>query len=239
MKNTSVVLLSVLALAFAGAAEAAKPKKRTRNTNRIGAYGVGTVGQSTYTSDVTEEEAFVGDVLASLGAVAQQDLQVSSDDSDIGYQASFGYRFNRYVAAELGLVQFGDAVSQARADLDFDDGNGFVPSKADLSFTAGGPLFSVIGLLPLNDRFEVFARAGYLFSSAKREIQIRVDGQNAGFGTSKGESQDLVLGAGATFHFDQVYSLRLEYLQIDGVGDDESSGTEDLNVIGLGLVVRF
>jgi hypothetical protein len=97
---------------------------------------------------------------------------------------------------------------------------------------------SVIGIFPFNDRFEVFGRAGYLFTSAEREILLRVDGETVAFGSGKGDSQDLVLGAGLAFHFNVVYSLRLEYLKFDSLGAD-GSGTEDLNQYGLGLVVRF
>jgi opacity protein-like surface antigen len=237
MKNTSVVLLAVLGVAFSAYAEAAKPKKRTRNANRVGPYAMGFAGQTTYTSETTEDEQIATDILLSLGPDAVQNVAVSTEDSDIGYQAAFGFRFNRYVAAELSLVQLGETVSTAKADMDF--GTGFLPSKVDLSFTVGGPLMSIVGILPINDRLEVFGRVGYLFSSSKREVQLRVDGDNAGFGSSKGDSQDVVYGAGASFNFGQVYSLRLEYLQLDELGDAERSGTEDANMIGLGLVVRF
>ncbi len=50
MKNISVILLAVVTIAFAGLADAA-PKKRTRNANRIGPYGMGAVGHSTWTGD--------------------------------------------------------------------------------------------------------------------------------------------------------------------------------------------
>ena len=50
MKNMSVILLAVITVAFAGLADAA-PKKRTRNANRIGPYGMGALGHSTWTGD--------------------------------------------------------------------------------------------------------------------------------------------------------------------------------------------
>jgi opacity protein-like surface antigen len=237
MKKTTVVLLSVLCLAIAGIADAAPKKKRTRNANRVGAYGVGFIANSTFTSDVTEEEAFAEEILLSLEPDATQNLATSTDDSDIGYHATFGFRFNRYFAAELGLVQTGDTVSRARADMDF--GTGLLPADSAVSFGAGGPLISAIGILPINDRFEVFGRAGYMFTSAEREILLRVDGQTVAFGSGKGDSQDLVLGVGMAYHFNVVYSLRLEYLKFDSLGEDGRSGTEDLNQYGLGIVVRF
>jgi opacity protein-like surface antigen len=236
MKRVTVVLLVAISVAFAGFAEAAKPKKRTRNANRIGAYGVGFVGQSNYTSDQSQNEQDLLNTLINTGNPTQN-LSASTEDTDIGYNATFGYRFNRYVAAELGLAQFGSVESTAKGDLDF--GGGFVPTSLKLSFSAGGPMMSVVGFLPLNDKFELFARVGYLFTSSERELTSNVDGQSGGFGSAKGDSQDLVLGVGAAFNFNQIYSVRFEYQQLDELGQDERTGLEDLNVLGLGVVVRF
>ena len=66
-----------------------------------------------------------------------------------------------------------------------------------------------------------------------------MDGHRGAFGSAKGDSQDLVLGLGASFHFNQIYSVRVEYLKLDELGQDDRSGLEDLNVFGLGVVVRF
>lgn len=236
MKKVTVVLLVAISVAFAGFAEAAKPKKRTRNANRVGPYGVGFVGQSHYTSDQSQNEQDLLDTLINTGEPTQN-LSASTEDTDIGYNATFGFRFNRYFAAELGLAQFGSVESTAKGELDF--GGGFVPTSLKLSFSAGGPMISAVGFLPLNDKFELFGRVGYLFTSSERELTSNVDGQSGGFGSAKGDSQDLVLGVGAAFNFNQVYSVRLEYQQLDELGQDERTGLEDLNVIGLGVVVRF
>ena len=236
MKKVAVVLLVALGVAFAGFAEAAKPKKRTRNANRVGPYGVGFVGQSHYTSDQSQNEQDLLDTLINTGEPTRN-LSASTEDTDIGYNATFGFRFNRYFAAELGLAQFGSVESTAKGELDF--GGGFVPTSLKLSFSAGGPMISAVGFLPLNDKFELFARVGYLFTSSERELTSNVDGQSGGFGSAKGDSQDLVLGVGAAFNFNQVYSVRLEYQKLDELGQDERTGLEDLNVIGLGVVVRF
>ena len=236
MKKVAVVLLVVVGVAFAGFAEAAKPKKRTRNANRVGPYGVGFVGQSNYTSDQSQNEQDLLDTLINTGNPTQN-LSASTEDTDIGYNATFGYRFNRYFSAELGLAQFGSVESTAKGELDF--GDGFVPTSLKLSFSAGGPMISAIGYLPIGEKFELFGRVGYLFTSSERELTSNVDGQSGGFGSAKGDSQDMVLGVGGAFHFSQVYSVRFEYQQLDELGEDERTGLEDLRVIGLGVVVRF
>ncbi|HUQ10095.1 MAG TPA: outer membrane beta-barrel protein [Steroidobacteraceae bacterium] len=235
MKNISVVLLAAITLAFAGLADAA-PKKRTRNANRIGPYGMGFIGQSSWTSDQSGNEQDLVDTLVGTENPFQN-MRTSTSDTDIGYNATFGFRFNRYFAAELGLAQFGSVESKAQAEMDF--GEGFEPVELKLAFSAGGPLMSVVGIIPVSDKFEVYGRVGYLFTSSERELTSKVSGQSGGFGSAKGDSQDLVYGAGVAWHFNQVYSVRLEYQQLDELGQENRSGLEDLNVIGLGVMVRF
>ena len=236
MKKISVIVLVALSVAFAGYAEAAKGKKRTRNANRIGAYGGALIGYSTYSADQSAlNEQLLENILT--GAGPTQNLSSSTEDSDIGYQATFGYRFHRYIAAELGLAQFGSLKSTARADLDF--GGGFVPASVTYAFSAGGPVISAIGILPLHDKFELFARLGYLFASSDLELTSRVDGESGGFGSAKGDSQNPVYGLGFAWHVNQVYSIRGEFQKLDSLGEEIRTGEEDLTVIGLGVVIRF
>jgi hypothetical protein len=236
MKKLSVILLVVLGLVFAGFAEAAKPKKRSRNANRVGAYGGVLVGQSNYSGDQSVNEQGLRDTLNGAG-VPIQNLSSSTTDSDIGYQATFGYRFNRFVAAELGLAQFGSLSSTARADMDF--GGGFVPVSVKLNFSAGGPILAVVGILPINDKFELYGRLGYLFTSSERELSSRVDGESGTFGSAKGDSQNPVYGVGFAWHINQVYSIRGEFQKLDQLGQEDRTGAEDLTVLGLGIIVRF
>ena len=95
-----------LGLVMAGAAEAAKPKKRTRNANRVGPYGSAMIGNTSFDGDHAQDRA---DLIAALDNASgpSQNLSATTEDSDLGYQAMFGYRFNRYVAAELSLAGLG------------------------------------------------------------------------------------------------------------------------------------
>jgi hypothetical protein len=236
VKKLSVLLLVVVSFAFAGFAEAATPKKRTRNANRIGAYGGALIGQSSFSGDQSDNEAGLVDQIVQTGAPFQN-LRSETKDSDIGYQATFGYRFNRYFAAELGLAQYGELKSTARADMDF--GGGFVPASLSLTFAAGGPIMSAIGILPLGERFEAYARLGYLFTSSERELSSRVDGQAGSFGSAKGDSQNPVYGLGFAWHINQIYSIRAEFQKLDNLGQENRTGEEDITVAALGLIVRF
>lgn len=236
MKKLSVIVLVVIGLTFAGLAEAAKPKKRTRNANRVGAYGVILVGQARYTGDQSGLEQELVDFFGNR-TDPTRNISVSSETEDIGYQATFGFRFNRYFAAELGLAQYGELSSTVRGEID--QGDGFIPANVKFAFNVGGPVISAIGILPLGEKAEIYARAGYLFASSERTISARVDGQNGGASSAKGDSQEPVFGIGFAYHINQVYSIRAEYQKIDSVGQEDRTGTEDLNIVGLGFMIRF
>lgn len=235
MKKLPIIVLATVGIAFAGFADAATPKKRTRNANRIGPYAGALVGYSSYSSDQSGAEAALEEILEGAGD-ASQNITSSTEDSDIGYQAFFGYRFYRFFAAELGLAQYGSVESVAKGDVDF--GEGFLPTSVRYTFSAGGPVISAIGILPLGEKFELFARLGYMFTSAEREFGARVDGENAGTGSLRGDSQNAIYGVGFTFNINQVYAIRGEFQDLNSVGNGQT-GEEDLTVVGLGFIVRF
>ena len=237
MKKIAVIVLVVAGLLFAGLAEAA-PKKRTRNQNRVGPYGAGFVGMTSYKNDQSGNEFDLEDILTN-NDIPFRNLNVDTEDTDFGFQITFGYRFNRYVAGELGLVQYGDLVSRADAELDFDNNGNFVPANVALSFSAGGPLISVIGILPFQEKFEIYGRLGYLFGSVEREFTSRVDGQRGVSGAAKGDSQVPVYGIGVSWNINQVYAIRGEYQWVSDLGESSRTGQEDLDVLTIGLIVRF
>lgn len=240
MKNLCVIVLASLSVAYAGYVDAAPKKKRTRSANRIGAYAGAQVGYTKFSADqAAADQLELEDTLENAGVASQNITSGSVEDTDLGYQAMFGYRFHRYFAAELGLAQFGKQETPASGDVDFDDGRGFVPTTVKYSFSVGGPMVSAIGILPIHGKVELFARLGYLLGSAQRKFSASIDGRSAGSGSFKGDSQKPLYGLGFAWHINQVYSIRGEYQQLDEIGQPNRTGQQDLKVMGLGLIIRF
>jgi hypothetical protein len=188
MKYLPVIAVVAVGLLFAGLAEAA-PKKRTRNQNRIGPYAGAMVGQTSYTEDQSNNEQTLLAILDDNG-IPLENATVKTDDSAFGYQLAFGYRFHRYLAGEIALAQYGELSSKANGQLD--NGSGPQPSSAELTFNAQGPVFSVLGILPLGEKLETYVRVGYLFANSERQFALRVNGQNGGTLTAKGDSQHVL-----------------------------------------------
>ncbi len=236
MKKISVIVLVITALLMAGLAEAAPKKKRTRNANRVGPYAGVMASMTSYTSEQDINEAGI------ISFFAQQNIPFTNtvkttDDSDFGYEAVFGYRFNRYVAAELGLLQVGEV--ENRLTGDFGPPGNTLPGYVSLDYKFGGPVLAAVGFLPLNDKFELFARGGVLFASSDRDVIVNIDGESTNLGGTRGDSTELVYGAGLQFHVNVMFTVRAEYMIFRDVGDPNTTGTESLNNMSLGLIVRF
>jgi hypothetical protein len=239
MKKIAMIVLVVLGVALASAGEAATPKKhRTRNQNRVGPYVAAFVGMTRFTDDQSTVEQQIANIFNSSNA-SVQNLKVSTDNSDIGYQANFGYRFNRFIAGELGMVQYGQLASRGSADMDFGDGNGPVPVSLKYSFKVGGPVISVLGVLPFNDKFEGYVRLGFMFASTNREVSSNVNGQGSFGQTAPGDSQNPVYGVGFGWNINPAYSIRVEYQSMHDVGQKNRNGTESFDCASVGMVMRF
>jgi len=100
-------------------------------------------------------------------------------------------------------------------------------------------MVSAVGILPINDKFEVYGRASLLFASTEREYIIKVDGDTSSFGTAKGESTEVIFGLGAAWHVNQMFSVRAQFEKLDEVGDPSKTGTENITSASIGLIVRF
>jgi opacity protein-like surface antigen len=236
MKMFAVIALVVIGLACQPLAEAA-PKKRTSSQNRVGPYVFGMAGMTSYSGSHDDLEQQMRDILTA-NELPFQNLVSTTDDSDIGYQIGAGYRFMRYFAAELAFAQFGELTTTASAEVDYpQDETGFEPSDLELSYETGGPVFSAIGILPINDRVEVYGRLGLVFASFKRSFASRVNGQTLS-GSARSDSQNTVYGAGLSWNINKVYALRAEYEVIKDIGDT-GVGTEDLEIMGLQFSMRF
>jgi opacity protein-like surface antigen len=236
MKKVPVILLVAMALLMAGIAEAAPKKKRTRNANRVGPYAGAMVNMSSYTTEQDIDDQGVIDFFAQQG-IPFSNVSETSDDSNMGYEAVFGYRFNRYIGAELGLMKAGEMKSKLNGD--FGPPGSTVPGYLSIDYSFSGPVFSVIGILPLHDKFEFYGRAGLLFAGADRNIKVRIGDDVTNLGGNRGDSSDLIYGGGMQYHINVMFTVRAEYMMFRDIGDPQTTGVEDLNNIGLGLIVRF
>lgn len=168
------------------------------------------------------------------GAYGQSDLRdacdgefdpaITCDDSDEGWKALGGYRFNRNWAVEAAWVELG----AARAELLVDD------FEITAEFKVDGYYVAAVGMLPLGEHFDLFAKVGAFEWDVDTGLAFD---EIPFFDETTGEA--LLLGAGADLNLSQRFALRAEWERFFEVGDAEVTGETDIDLASIGFVVRF
>lgn len=175
----------------------------------------GTFAQSTGYS-LEDSGVYVGGNYGFLRAEGESEFK---DDKDV-WQGVLGYQFNDWIAVEGSYINFGDY------------GSDLVGAETD-GFTA-----ALKGILPVTERFSMYAKAGQLWSETDYYI-----------GSDKGDYDDesLFVGAGLSYAITQNFLINAEYTIYDttldaeeAVGDfDDTDFETDLKQASLGVEYRF
>jgi OmpA-OmpF porin, OOP family len=232
-QRMAAVLAAALGMAAANTASA--------DDNRGLYFGI-TGGGSTYDTDGSRQdrdEAVAFPLADALEAEGIDVLGIASslDDSDIGWGVQVGYRFNRYIAAEVGYVDLGEALYEAI--LTIDDGVEIFPVEVSSRVVSSGPTAAILGMLPVGERFDVHAKAGMYFGDTRFRARVRdVEfDENVVHEEVHGGEGEVFLGVGGAWNISDNYSLRFEYQRFLDVGDDETAET-DVDLISLSVLFR-
>jgi len=188
-------------------------------------FGAG-AGKSTLDADINLD-VFVSDVLVPLSS---SDL----DKTGSAFEGLVGYRFLPYLAVEAAYMDLGE-LNYTASGVPL--GLGFTPISLGVDVGTRGVAGSVLGILPLSERWELFGRAGLLF--ADNEVTIRVSGDDFSQSQSDSQSsQNALLGIGAAFNARDRWTLRLEYRYLRDVDEDEDDDSH-IDLVSLGFVYRL
>ncbi len=213
-------------LAMANAAQAAED----------GWYVVGFGGEAS-TKNVSQGELdqnlidFFG-----AGGLTIVDATSNLDDSDTGFGLAVGYQVNPHFATELAYVDLGEVSYDA--DGTVTDGVTDYAATFGLSQSAAGPAFSVLGIVPIGERFTVFARAGIALMSVDADADLSIDGVADSASASTDRSNGLY-GLGGEFSVNRRFGVRLEWTRYADVGSEDLTGDTDIDLISLGLRYSF
>ena len=162
------------------------------------------------------------------------DLQSSSlDDSDTGFGATLGYEVNENFAAELSYVDLGDVSYQA-SNEQANPAN----ESVTLDTSAAGPVFSLLGILPVGERWDLYGRAGLALMDSEGEATATAGDVTDRISDSTNRS-NMVLGAGVQYDVSDRFGLRLEWDRYFDVGSEEIVGESDIDLFSLGLRYNF
>jgi OOP family OmpA-OmpF porin len=145
---------------------------------------------------------------------------ITCKETDTAGKILGGYQFSRNFALELGYADLG----QAKATF-----SGFG------SATIGSKGFELtgVGMLPINERFSVLAKAGLFHWNVDAKDGTGLVGSVSASGT------DLTFGFGLKFDFTKDFAIRGEWQRYKDVGDVNTTGQADVDFIGASLVYRL
>ena len=221
MKPSNLLLVCLGCVPFASA-EAAE----------TGWYFVGFGGESS-ASGLSVNSA--QNRLEAIVTAAGLDLVTSTttiDDSDTGFGLTGGYQLNDNFAFELSYVDLGAAGSSHTATVT--DGTTSEDVEVVLRSAADGAVVSALGILPIGERFAVFARLGISFLSADGTAKITAGGETARPNQSSQKVEPLY-GIGAEYSFSKHFAVRLGWDRYTDVGTGDVTGNIDGDLISLGI----
>jgi OOP family OmpA-OmpF porin len=233
MKQKRVFAAAIAAVALGvtalmPAAQAAQP----------GFYVGGFYGQSDKDSDIQDYRVYAATRIypSPVVQLTVESLTDSLDTKDSAFGFLAGYRFNRHFAVEGGYMDLGSVAYRAQASGNITG----VPTDATLNFDSetAGLTVSALGVWPLSYRWEVYGRAGALFSSNDFSIYYIDVEQNPKRDRFSDNDVDFFAGVGTSFNFLEIYDVRLEYQRIIDAGD-KNTDEADADVISIGVTVVF
>lgn len=152
------------------------------------------------------------------------------DDEANAWSALVGYRFSRYIAAELAYHDLGTL-------------RDYTPSRTFLSFTSlevrsklesAGATLALLGQLPITDQWNVYLRAGGLFADQEVSRQIGTTKFNDSY-----DSEAFLYGIGTQVDFGSHWTVRLDFQRYDDVGKGNGVGEADVDALTLGVLFRL
>lgn len=201
----------------------------------LGFYIGGQFGQGEKQSNIADWDAYAARVFANNSDPVQVSATSTLDDKDSAYAMIAGYRFNRFLAVEGGYADLGTMAYRNRSQGTLDEVP--VPLVLNADSSSGGVMVSALGVWPMSYRWELYARAGAVFSSNSVTLFL-ADDQGARRSRFSDSSVDALAGVGVSLRFLEIYDARLEFQRVFDAGA-RSTGEGDLDLVNFGIVVAF
>lgn len=184
-------------------------------------YVVGSIGRS----DIGINKADLDGALTSAGATA---VSSTVNNNDTGYKVQLGYQINPNFAVEGGYVDLGKASYSAT----------FTGGSANASVKAAGLNIAALGILPINDSVSLFGKLGFIDAKVTANVSATGPGGTASASASSTKWKTNY-GVGGTYNVSKQVGIRVEYEQFSKLGDSNSTGTSNVNLLSAGVVFKF
>lgn len=181
------------------------------------------------------------------------------DDSLSPWGLQVGYRFNKWVAAEVGYVNLGELLYRMTGTLSGDYAfycGACTPAdvyireldgafERSTQITSTGITASVLGMVPVTSHFDFHVRGGIYYADTRVTNRLRyiddidqTDVFNLLHRRTDASQTELLAGLGAAWNINESFSLRLEYQRFFKVGDNEKNGESDVDVLNISVLFK-
>ena len=173
----------------------------------------------------------------------------SLDDSLSVWGVQLGYRWGKYLATEVGYSKLGEAsyrlphfvnVTATPIASGVSSSDMFEAERAAV-FTSAGPTISVLGMLPLGQRFDLHLRGGIYLADTRLTNRIRdveTEFNNVMHDRTDASETELYAGIGGAWNINENCVLRAEYQKYFDVGDEKKTGESDIDVFNLSVLFK-
>lgn len=157
---------------------------------------------------------------------------VRSDETDTGFKIFGGYRFARNFALEAAYLKLGEVSANTTIT------NVAPPANVTATFSwEYGLSVDAIGIVPIGDQFDLFAKAGGYM--VKTKLKVDVQGRSSASSSETDTNTGFTYGIGAQYTFTPNFGIRAEWQQFKEVGTDKTGGSGDVNLLSVGILYRF
>jgi len=192
--------------------------------NEHGWYGAMSLGVSSYGNSQDDEDN-IRSTLDSQGI--QADVHVDDNPGAIG--VGLGYHFSDDFALEANYIDLGDATAHVHV---------FSPGDFDFRehLDASGVTLDAIGLMPVSERVSLFGKLGLfnytLDDSIDSDVPTGPQPPNA-----RGTTWDL--GLGVQVKITRMVGIRAGYTNYHGVGDEDTTGKQNIGLVYGQVYLNF
>ncbi len=173
-----------------------------------------------------------------------------TNQSDTAWAIEVGYRVNSYVGVEASYNDFGRAAfDESRSSSGRNLGTTTIQTNETIS--ASGTAITLVGSIPLHN-WEFLARLGILFARTESSGTVRTAYERP-FQTipptppvisfsslsEPKSSSDAMFGLGVGYSFADHYHIKLGWMLVSEVGDEDEFGGVDLSELSAGFQYRF
>ncbi|MCK9283221.1 MAG: outer membrane beta-barrel protein [Rhodocyclaceae bacterium] len=186
-----------------------------------GLYLAMSLGGSSYKADTSEADRD----LVSAGATG---LSSKLEKEDVAFKLQLGYKLNEHFAIEGGYVDLGNAKYSAS----------FTGGSADIKVRAEGFNIAALGIVPIGEKFSLFGKVGVIYAY----LSANASGGGIASGAGGSESSTKLKShwsIGGDYALNNNWAVRAEFERFSDLGDKNSVGGVDVDLVSVGLICKF